>query len=186
MTAKKKPSRPSRARTPKKKIGRPPFVPTERDRANVMAAAMWGATRDDICSTITDQRTGKPISDVTLDKYFEDELKHGRAKMHATIANRIFRMAMEETGETGKKFSTRTALTAAIFIAKTQMGWKERTVAEVEVVRGVMAKPPEMTTEEWLGIIHERNAMKDAPASRGDDGDVGGNGNGSPNGRNGH
>ena len=77
-----------------------------------------GITHDMICS-IAD------ISKPTLYKYYDKEIKVGKAQSTATIANNLYRMA---TGE------GREALTASIFWLKTQAGWKETDVVEINNV----------------------------------------------------
>ena len=77
-----------------------------------------GITHDMICSIAN-------ISKPTLYKYYNEELKVGKAHATATIANNLYRMA---TGE-GKE-----ALTASIFWLKTQAGWKETDVVEINNV----------------------------------------------------
>tara|TARA_R110002012_G_C11399652_1_gene585574 strand:- start:182 stop:565 length:384 start_codon:yes stop_codon:yes gene_type:complete len=77
-----------------------------------------GITHDMICSIAK-------ISKPTLYKYYNEEIKVGKAQSTATIANNLYRMA---TGE-GKE-----ALTASIFWLKTQAGWKETDVVEINNV----------------------------------------------------
>ena len=77
-----------------------------------------GITHDMICSIAK-------ISKPTLYKYYDEELKVGKAQSTAQIANNLYRMA---TGE-GKE-----ALTASIFWLKTQAGWKETDVVEINNV----------------------------------------------------
>ena len=77
-----------------------------------------GVTHDMICSIAG-------ISNPTLYKYYDEELKLGKAQSTVTVANNLFRMA---TGH-GKE-----ALTASIFWLKTQAGWKETDVVEINNV----------------------------------------------------
>tara|TARA_R110000803_G_scaffold209021_1_gene278158 strand:+ start:3362 stop:3745 length:384 start_codon:yes stop_codon:yes gene_type:complete len=77
-----------------------------------------GITHDMICSIAG-------ISKPTLYKYYDSELKLGKASSTATIANNLYRMA---TG-TGRE-----ALTASIFWLKTQANWKETDVIEINNV----------------------------------------------------
>ena len=77
-----------------------------------------GVTHDMICSIAN-------ISKPTLYKYYDEELKLGKAQSTVTVANNLYRMA---TGD-GKE-----ALTASIFWLKTQAGWKETDVVEINNV----------------------------------------------------
>ena len=84
----------------------------------VKQLSVIGITHDMICSIAG-------ISKPTLYKYYDSELKLGKASSTATIANNLYRMA---TG-TGRE-----ALTASIFWLKTQAGWKETDVVEINNV----------------------------------------------------
>ena len=77
-----------------------------------------GVTHEMICSIAN-------ISKPTLYKYYDEELKLGKAQSTVTVANNLYRMA---TGD-GKE-----ALTASIFWLKTQAGWKETDVVEINNV----------------------------------------------------
>ena len=59
------------------------------------------------------------ISEPTLRKYYADELRLGHVKANAAVAQSLFKKA---TGDGSQ------AVTAAIFWAKTRMGWKETIV----------------------------------------------------------
>ena len=74
-----------------------------------------GIPHEQICSILK-------ISRPTLYKYYENELKQGKAQANAKVAQNLFNIA---TG-TG-----RGAVTAGIFWLKTQAGWKETTTLEV-------------------------------------------------------
>ena len=74
-----------------------------------------GIPHEQICSILK-------ISRPTLYKYYEQELKQGKAQANAKVAQNLFNIA---TG-TG-----RGAVTAGIFWLKTQAGWKETTTLEV-------------------------------------------------------
>ena len=63
------------------------------------------------------------LSKPTLYKYYHEELKSGKAKAIATIASNLFQTAC---------CICRDALVAQMFFLKTQAGWKETNVVEVE------------------------------------------------------
>lgn len=72
-----------------------------------------GVNHDDISRLIG-------VSKKTLYKYYDAELKLGKAKANAKVAQSLFSQAM--SGNTA----------AAIFWMKAQAGWREKQVVEVE------------------------------------------------------
>lgn len=91
------------------KGGRPPFNPTEDQRRIVNVMAAGGFQHDAIAYAIG-------CSDETLRKYFRDELDSGGAKANAMVVGNLYRQATKDDPR---------ATTAAIFWAKTRLGWKE-------------------------------------------------------------
>ena len=63
------------------------------------------------------------LSKPTMYKYYMEELKSGKAKAIATIASNLFQTACG---------IGRDSLVAQMFFLKTQAGWKETNVVEVE------------------------------------------------------
>ncbi len=94
--------------------GHPPFVPTDEERLQVESLSGVGLPQDQIAVLIRD---GIHLN--TLLKYFQKELKAGKAKANSKIGSTLFAKAMN--GDT----------TAAIFWAKTQMRWAETVKQEV-------------------------------------------------------
>lgn len=94
-------------------MARPEYVFTTEERKQVEAMAGYGVPHDNIASLIRDG-----IDSDTLKKHFKTELAQGKAKANAKIGQTLFQKAT--SGDT----------TAAIFWAKTQMGWKETNVTE--------------------------------------------------------
>ena len=87
------------------------FEPTGAERKQVEDMAGFGIPQDDIALVVRDG-----IAPKTLRKYFEVELRTGKVKANAQVAESLFKKA---TGEgTG-------SVAAAIFWCKTRMGWKE-------------------------------------------------------------
>jgi hypothetical protein len=84
------------------------FVPTDNERVQVESMAGYGVPQEQIACVIRDG-----IDADTLAKHFRKELKQGKAKASAKIGQTLYQKAIN--GDT----------TAAIFWAKTQMGWKE-------------------------------------------------------------
>lgn len=76
--------------------------------------AGYGVPGDDIALSIG-------ITKPTLNKHYRRELDTGRIKANAAVAQSLYKKA---TGDGSQ------AVTAAIFWAKTRMGWKETQVTE--------------------------------------------------------
>lgn len=88
----------------------PRHKPTDVTRRQVKAMAGYGLTQDQIASLLGVERQ-------TIVKYYRQELDLGVIEANATVAQSLYRTA---TGP-----SSRDQVTAAIFWAKTRMGWKE-------------------------------------------------------------
>ncbi len=95
------------------KRGPQPFKPTAEERKLVEQMVAVGIPQESIAAVIRDGIQAK-----TLRKHFRREIDTAKVKAHAKIGGKLFNQAMN--GNT----------TAAIFWAKTQMGWKETSVNE--------------------------------------------------------
>jgi hypothetical protein len=85
------------------------YVPTEAHRELVKAMTAIGTPQDDIALCVG--LTGK-----TLRKHYAEEIKLGMIRANAAVGGALFNLATKPgTGQA----------TAAIFWAKTRMGWKE-------------------------------------------------------------
>lgn len=108
------------------------YVPTEKDRKIVYSYAAYGATTQDIAAALG-------INWKTVDKYFEEELKSGRAVAKNTIAQRIYQIAIGREAIIDPDSKQIIAppikpnLSALIFLAKVRLGWKETQVLESSV-----------------------------------------------------
>jgi hypothetical protein len=89
------------------------FEPTDDERNLVEQMTAVGIPQESIALVIRDG-----IDDKTLRKHFRRELDTAKIKANAKIGGTLFNKAMG--GDT----------TAAIFWAKTQMGWKETSAHE--------------------------------------------------------
>jgi len=89
------------------------FKPTDDERVLVEQMCSVGIPQESICLIVRDG-----IDDKTLRKHFRRELDTAKIKANAKIGGTLFNKAVN--GDT----------TAAIFWAKTQMGWKETNVQE--------------------------------------------------------
>ena len=100
-------------KTPKR-ITKPTFKPTDDERKLVEQMCAVGIPQESICLVVRDG-----IDDKTLRKHFRRELDTAKIKANAKIGGTLFNKAVN--GDT----------TAAIFWAKTQMGWKETSHTEL-------------------------------------------------------
>lgn len=89
------------------------FVPTDDERRLVEQMSAVGIPHESIAAVLRDG-----IDDKTLRKHFRRELDTAKIKANAKIGGTLYNKAVG--GDT----------TAAIFWAKTQMGWKETTTHE--------------------------------------------------------
>lgn len=89
------------------KQGRPPYAPTDGDRAFVKKLASYGMTAEQICSLI-ESRYGEMVKTTTLRKYFRIELDIGEEELVIWAADKIVH------------HMNNGSLAAAIFIAKTR------------------------------------------------------------------
>jgi hypothetical protein len=106
--------------------GRPVFEPTERQRGQVEAMARYGINHEEAARALG-------ITKPTLLKHFKEELETGATKAKVQVGEFIFSTII------GMPIPNRPPVTdgrarvaAAIFFAKTQMGWKETTVHQHE------------------------------------------------------
>jgi len=110
--------------------GRPTFKPTDEERKQVAQMVAVGIPQEQIAMVI---RGG--IDTKTLSKHFNKEIRESKVLANAKVGGTLFNKIMN--GDT----------TAAIFWAKTQMGWKETTVHE-NTIKDISDKPI-MSEEEW-------------------------------------
>ena len=111
--------------------GQPKFAPTQDQRSQVKQMKALGIPEDRICKTITNPRTGKPVSPMTLARAFARELASGATEFHTLVGNFILCAILGKKPALGDAIkSEQVRMTAAIFYAKTQMRWKETVVSE--------------------------------------------------------
>lgn len=93
--------------------------PTDQQRALVEAMAAYGIPQEDIGRVVG-------VSHPTLRKYYKKELANGAPKVNARVGKFLFHAA---TGDALKdepaKLTGADCVRAAIFVAKTRMGYKE-------------------------------------------------------------
>jgi hypothetical protein len=91
--------------------GPKPLEPTEEQRNHVRMAAALGLPHHDIANLVG-------VSKGALEAHFRKELDTGKAQANFKVAGTLYKAA---TGPSNEK----TTIIAAMFWAKTQMGWKE-------------------------------------------------------------
>ena len=93
-----------------------PHEPTEKTRSEVSALASFGVPQEDIAAYIG-------ISKPTLAKHYFDELSFSSIKANATVGKFLFNMASGQAIKSGASYGE--CSRAAMFWAKTRMGWRE-------------------------------------------------------------
>jgi hypothetical protein len=96
-----------------KPTGRPPFKPTDEERKQVGQMVAVGIPQEQIAMVVRDG-----IDADTLAKHFKKEIRESKILANAKVGGTLFNKIMN--GDTS----------AAIFWAKTQMGWKEKSEIE--------------------------------------------------------
>ncbi|MDX2277729.1 MAG: hypothetical protein NW206_19940 [Hyphomonadaceae bacterium] len=87
--------------------------PTDATRAVVQALSQWGIPQEQIAAHIG---TSAP----TLRKHYGPQIDAGKLAANRKVAENLFKIA------SGEKGTTKEQVTAGIFWAKTQMGWREQ------------------------------------------------------------
>lgn len=91
----------------KRPNGRPPYEPTQRDRATVEAMTAYGIPQDEIAATLK-------IAGKTLRRAFREEIDRAAARANSRIATALFNKAV--SGD----------VIAQIFWLKCRARWTER------------------------------------------------------------
>jgi hypothetical protein len=97
-------------------MSRPKHEPTLQQRAEVSALKSFGVPLDDIAAYIGIDRK-------TLSKHYGDEIAAAQIKANATVAKFLYSAASGKALEGGAAYSD--CVRAAMFWAKTRMGWRE-------------------------------------------------------------
>jgi hypothetical protein len=92
-------------------------APTAETRAQVEALASFGTHQEDIAKFLG-------ISHPTLRRHYREELKVSAIKANATVGKYLFNLASGRAIKDGATHSD--CRSAAIFWAKTRMGWTEK------------------------------------------------------------
>ena len=97
-------------------MANPPHAPTEKTRAEVAALYSYGIPQQEIARFIG-------IDTKTLSKHYREELDVAQVKAHAAVGRFLYQNATGGTLKDGASHSD--CVRAAMFWAKTRMGWKE-------------------------------------------------------------
>ena len=111
--------------------GQPKFEPLPDQRNTVKLMKAMGIPETQICKCITNPHTGKPVSPMTLARAFAVELETGETELHSLVGNFLICTILGRRPPSGEPIKNEQArVTAAIFFAKTRMGWKETQINE--------------------------------------------------------
>ena len=102
-------------------MSKPLHKPTEKTRAEIIALRSYGVPIKEVAAYIG-------IDDKTLYKYYRDELENSAIKANANVGKFLYHAASGQALATGATHSD--CVRAAMFWAKTRMGWKETNVQE--------------------------------------------------------
>jgi len=102
-------------------MSKPLHQPTEKTRAEIIALRSYGVPIKEVAAYIG-------IDDKTLYKYYKDELENSAMKANANVGKFLYQAASGQALATGATYSD--CVRAAMFWAKTRMGWKETNVQE--------------------------------------------------------
>lgn len=96
----------------RKNPGTPAHVPTEQTRALVSLCMAIGYTHEQAARLVG-------ICADTLAKHYPEELANGAERINAAVAKNLYSIATQQQDR-------KAALTAAIFICKTRLRWREK------------------------------------------------------------
>lgn len=102
-------------------MANPQHAPTVESRAQVSALYSYGITQEEIARFLN-------IDPKTLRLHYRDELDSAHVKANAKVGQFLFQNASGQTLANGATHSD--CVRAAMFWAKTRMGWKETNVNE--------------------------------------------------------
>ena len=102
-------------------MSKPLHQPTEKTRAEIIALRSYGVPIKEVAAYIG-------IDDKTLYKYYREELENSATKANANVGKFLYQAASGQALTTGATHSD--CVRAAMFWAKTRMGWKETNVQE--------------------------------------------------------
>lgn len=113
-----------------------PHDPTERTRAEVSALCSFGIPQPEIARYIG-------VDPKTLRKYYRKELDNSVTKANAAVGRFLYQNASGGTLKDGASHSD--CVRAAMFWAKTRMGWRETNNVDHTSSDGSMSPPKQVT-----------------------------------------
>ena len=114
-------------------MSKPLHQPTEKTRAEIIALRSYGVPIKEVAAYIG-------IDDKTLYKYYREELENSAIKANANVGKFLYQAASGQALTTGASYSD--CVRAAMFWAKTRMGWKETNVQEHTGANGAALQVP--------------------------------------------
>ena len=114
-------------------MSKPLHQPTEKTRAEIIALRSYGVPIKEVAAYIG-------IDDKTMYKYYRPELEQSAMKANANVGKFLYQAASGQALKDGASYSD--CVRAAMFWAKTRMGWKETDVHEHTGKDGTALQPP--------------------------------------------
>lgn len=119
-------------------MSRAPHKPTDKTRAEVSALYSFGVPLKDVAAYIG-------ITDKTLSKHYADELARAKTQAHGNVAKFLYKAASGAALEDGASYAD--CVRAAMFWAKTQMGFRETHHVDHSSEDGTMSPPASIRIE---------------------------------------
>ena len=127
-------------------MANPPHAPTVESRAQVSALYSYGITQEEIARFLN-------IDPKTLRLHYREELDSAHVKANAKVGQFLFQNASGQTLSNGATHSD--CVRAAMFWAKTRMGWRETNALDVTSSDGSMT--PQPTQDAVLAALHRKH-----------------------------
>jgi hypothetical protein len=132
--------------------GRPPHQPTVESRKYVKSMLGAGLKQDAVCAVLD-------ISENTLRKHYPRELESAEFEVHALVGQSLVFNAIGGPDRNWQQAN----MSAAIFYAKTRMGWKEPP-QDVNLKAAIAHYDPSKLTDEELKRIADAESILAAVA----------------------
>lgn len=125
-------------------------------RQNVMLLTGFRMKPDVIGLLVKHPVTGLPLGEEAVRRLFPHELLAGKAMVDAKVAESIYKKAIGNSQQ---------SVTAAIFWAKTNMGWSEKGdgAADDRLPAGVLVVPALVAPQKWIADQQVKNQRRRAP-----------------------
>ena len=113
--------------------------PTDKLRKKVQMLVVAGATQEQVASIIGNDAK-------TLRKHYREEQTNSKTEATASVAGKLFQSAMSGN------------VTAQIFWMKTQGGWRENPIAQVEEIKNtnIFYAPVAQDRAQWEKAVKKR------------------------------